>query len=376
MGQEKIWLATPHMSDEGYEKAYIAEAFDLNWITTLGKNVHEFEQGLKLYGNAPHITATCSGTAALHLAVLLSGIKPGDLVFAQDLTFAASVNPAACEKANLVFLDSERDTWNLDPAVLEKAIELYGVPKAVIAVDLYGVPAKLGEIAAICKRHGITLIEDAAEALGSTYNGAMCGTFGNYGVWSFNGNKIITTSGGGALISPTAEDAAHALKLATQAREPVAWYEHTEIGYNYRLSNICAGIGRGQLHILDQHVAKKRAIFDYYRENLVNLPLAFLPFPNGTQPNCWLSVALLDKKCSVTPGDVIAALAAENIESRHVWKPMHLQPVFRDCPFVTLGDHSVSGDLFVRGICLPSDVNMTAEQQARVCAVLRRCFEV
>lgn len=245
MEQEKIWLATPHMSDEGYEKEYISEAFDQNWITTLGENVAEFERGLREYSGAKHVTALSSGTAALHLAVLLSGIRPGDLVFAQDLTFAASVNPAAAEKAGLVFLDSERNTWNLDPAALEKAIDEYGVPKAVIAVDLYGVPARLEEIAAICRRHGIVLIEDAAEALGSVYHGAMCGTCGDYGVWSFNGNKIITTSGGGALVSPTAEDAAHALKLATQAREPAAWYEHAEIGYNYRLSNICAGIGRG-----------------------------------------------------------------------------------------------------------------------------------
>lgn len=375
MEQNKVWLASPHMSDEGYEKEYIAEAFDLNWITTLGKNVNEFERGLKEFSGSEHVTAVSSGTAALHLAVLLSGIQPGDLVFAQDLTFAASVNPAAYEKARLVFLDSERDTWNLDPAVLELAIERYGVPRALIVVDLYGIPAKLDEISAICKRHGIALIEDAAEALGSTYNGAMCGTFGTYGVWSFNGNKIITTSGGGALISPTAEGAAHALKLATQAREPAPWYEHTEVGYNYRMSNICAGIGRGQLHVLDRRVAQKQAIFERYQKSLADLPLEFLPSPAGTQPNRWLSAALLNKGCGVTPGEVIAALAAENIEARYVWKPMHSQPVFRDCPFVTAAEAPVSDDLFARGICLPSDTNMTAEQQNRVCAVLRRCFE-
>lgn len=376
MEQEKIWLATPHMSDEGYEKEYIAEAFDLNWITTLGKNVNEFERGLREYSGAEHVTAVSSGTAALHLAMLMSGIQPGDLVFAQDLTFAASVNPAAYEKADLVFLDSERDTWNLDPAALEKAIALHGVPKAVIAVDLYGVPAKMAELAAICRRHGIVLIEDAAEALGSTYNGAMCGTLGDYGVWSFNGNKIITTSGGGALVSPTTEDAAHALKLATQAREPVAWYEHTEIGHNYRLSNICAGIGRGQLHVLPQRVAQKREIFNRYRALLAGLPLSFLPDPEGTKPSRWLSTALLDEGCGVTPGQVISALAAENIEARHVWKPMHLQPVFEGCPFVSVAEHPVSEALFERGICLPSGTNMTAEQQERVCAVLRRCFGV
>ena len=374
MEQKKIWLATPHMSDEGYEKEYIAEAFDLNWITTLGKNVTEFESGLKQYSGASHVVAACSGTAALHLAVLLAGVGPGDLVFCQDLTFAASVNPAAYEKANLVFLDSEKDTWNLDPAALEKAIDQYGVPKAVVAVDLYGTPAKLQEITGLCTRYNTPLIEDAAEALGSTYDGVMCGLFGQYGAWSFNGNKIITTSGGGALITWTAEDAAHALKLATQAREPVAWYQHEEIGYNYRLSNISAGIGRGQLRVLDQRLARKREIFARYQELLAGLPLTFMPTPEGTNPNRWLTVVLLDADCGVTPNQVIDALAAENIETRNVWKPMHLQPVFRDCPFVSAGERPVSEDLFARGLCLPSGTNMTDAEQQRVCDALRRCF--
>ena len=320
------------------------------------------------------MVAASSGTAALHLAVLLAGVGPGDLVFCQDLTFAASVNPAAYEKANLVFLDSEEDTWNLDPAALEKAIEQYGVPKAVVAVDLYGTPAKLSEITAICERYNIPLIEDAAEALGSTYNGVMCGLFGNYGAWSFNGNKIITTSGGGALVTRTEEDAAHALKLATQAREPVAWYQHEEIGYNYRLSNISAGIGRGQLRVLDRRLARKREIFARYQELLAGLPLCFPPTPTGTNPNRWLTVVLLDADCGVTPNQVIDALAAENIETRNVWKPMHLQPVFRGCPFVSAGERPVSEDLFARGLCLPSGTNMADAEQQRVCDALRRCF--
>ena len=374
MEQEKIWLATPHMSDEGYEKEYIAQAFDLNWVTTLGKNVTEFEAALKKYSGASYVTATASGTAALHLAVRLAGVQQGDPVFCQDLTFAASVNPAVYEKANLVFIDSERDTWNMDPAALERAIERYGIPKAVIVVDLYGIPAKLDEIAAICKKHGIVLIEDAAEALGSTYKGTVCGTFGDYGVWSFNGNKIITTSGGGALVTHAGEEAAHALKLATQAREPVPWYEHTEVGYNYRLSNICAGIGRGQMHVLEQRVQRKRELFAHYSELLSGLPVQFMPVPEETRCNSWLSVVLLDEDCGVTPDQVVEALAAENIECRRVWKPMHLQPVFRNYPFVSAGNEPVSEDLFERGVCLPSGTNMTDAQQERVCAALRRCL--
>ena len=256
----RIWLASPHMSEEGFEKKYIESAFEKNWITTLGDNVREFEVGLKEYTKAENVLAVSAGTAALHLAIKMAEVKQGDLVFCQDSTFAASVNPAVYEKANVVFIDSDRDTWNLSPEALEKAIEIYGVPKVVIVVHLYGIPAKMKEIMAICEKYGILLIEDAAEALGSEYYNQKCGTFGDFGVLSFNGNKIITTSGGGALLCKRAEDSAHALKLATQAREPFPWYEHEEIGYNYRLSNICAGIGCGQLKVLEQRVQQKRNI--------------------------------------------------------------------------------------------------------------------
>ena len=259
-------------------------------------------------------------------------------------------------------------------ATVEAAIARFGVPKALIAVHLYGMPGKLDAIRSLCDAHGILLIEDAAEALGSVYHGQKCGTFGHYGVLSFNGNKIITTSGGGALVCREEADAQHALKMATQAREPVAWYEHTELGYNYRMSNICAGIGRGQMEVLEQRVTQKRAIHDRYREALAGLPLQLPAEPEDVRSNRWLTAALLAPDCGVTPGQIIAALAEHNIEARHIWKPMHLQPVFRDCAFVKTAERSVAEDVFVRGVCLPSDTKMTPEQQAQVCAVIRGLF--
>ena len=367
----RIWLASPHMSEEGFEKKYIESAFEKNWITTLGDNVREFEAGLKEYTNAENVLALSAGTAALHLAIKMAGIKQGDLVFCQDSTFAASVNPAVYEKANVVFVDSDRDTWNLSPEAMEKAIEQYGVPKAVIVVHLYGIPAKMNEIVEICEKYGILLIEDAAEALGSEYYGQKCGTFGDFGVLSFNGNKIITTSGGGALLCKRAEDSAHALKLATQAREPFPWYEHEEIGYNYRLSNICAGIGCGQLKVLEQRVQQKRKIQALYKEKLAGLPITFMPEPEGTKCNNWLSVILLDEACDVTPNQLIDALAKENIEARNFWKPMHMQPVFKDTGYVGVEEKSVSEELFDRGLCLPSDTKMTEEEQDRVCKIIK-----
>ena len=366
----RIYLSSPHMT--GGEMRYIQEAFDTNWVAPLGANVNGLESDLKAFTGAANVTALSAGTAALHLAMILSGVGPGDKVFCQSLTFSASVNPVRYLGGDPVFIDSERDTWNMDPDALRRAFALYGQPRAVVAVHLYGVPAKLDEICAICAEHGVPLIEDAAEALGSEYHGRKCGTFGRFGILSFNGNKIITTSGGGALLSREAADAAHALKLATQAREPFPWYQHEEIGYNYRMSNICAGIGRGQMPALPLRVEQKRHIFDTYRRELDGLPLSFLTEPEGTHPNRWLTVILLDKDCGKEPMDLQNALAADNIEARPLWKPMHLQPVFRACPYVDNG--GVSEDLFRRGFCLPSDTKMTPGDLARVCKIIKGMF--
>ena len=370
----RLFLSSPHMSDEGYELQYIQDAFQKNWIAPLGENVNEFEKAMQEYLGTGYTVALSAGTAALHLSMILAGVKPGDMVFCQDLTFSASANPVAYVGAEPVFIDSERDTWNMDPAALEKAFERFGMPKAVVVVHLYGNPAKLDEITAICQKHGVTLIEDAAEALGSEYKGRKCGTFGTFGALSFNGNKIITTSGGGMLVCKTQEEAAHALKLATQAREPFPWYQHEEIGYNYRMSNICAGIGRGQMKVLPLRVEQKQAIFARYREELANLPLTMQPALECAAPNRWLSTALLDRDCGKTPADILAALNEENIEGRHLWKPMHAQPVFSDANYVTVGTESVSDDLFGRGVCLPSDTKMSMDDVDRVCDVIRRLF--
>ncbi|MBQ5389494.1 MAG: aminotransferase class I/II-fold pyridoxal phosphate-dependent enzyme [Clostridia bacterium] len=370
----RIFLSTPHMSDAGYELAYIQEAFDKNWIAPLGENVNAFEQSMAEYIGGGYPVALSAGTAALHLAMILADVQPGDKVFCQDLTFSASANPITYLGGEPVFIDSEPDTWNMDPDALEKAFALYGVPKAVVVVHLYGNPAKIREIASICARYGVPLIEDAAEALGSEYKGQKCGTFGGFGVLSFNGNKIITTSGGGMLLCRKKEDADHALKLATQAREPVAWYEHTEIGYNYRLSNISAGIGRGQMQVLGERVAQKRAIFERYCEGLQGLPVEMQPQMSDARSNRWLSVLLLKNGCGVAPADVIRALGDADIESRHVWKPMHTQPVFADAKYVQTGARSVSEDLFARGVCLPSDTKMRMEDVDLVCDVLRKLF--
>lgn len=371
---KRICLSTPHMSKEGYELHYIHDAFEKNWIAPLGENVKAFERTVEEYLVGGYATAVISGTAALHLAMLEAGVGKGDLVFCQSLTFAACANAIAYVGAEPVFIDSDEKTWNMDPKALRRAIEIYGVPKAVLAVHLYGNPAKVAEIASICEEHGIIFIEDAAEALGSTYEDKKCGTFGDFGILSFNGNKIITTSGGGMLICREKERAAHALKLATQAREQYPWYVHEEIGYNYRLSNICAGIGRGQMQVLDCRVAQKRAIFDRYRENLRDLPMQFQEQISGACSNRWLSAMVIDKACKVTPEQIMKALAAENIEARYMWKPLHSQPVFASAKYVTAGDISVCDDLFSRGICLPSDTKMSMEDVDRVSSLIRALF--
>lgn len=374
MAANRLLLASPHMSDEGYELAYIHDAFKKNWIAPLGENVTALEQSMQAFLAGSYPVALSSGTSALHLSMILADVQPGDLVFCQDLTFSASANPVAYLGGEPVFIDSEPNSWNMDPAALEKAFSLFGPPKAVVVVHLYGNPAKTDEILSICQTHHVPLIEDAAEALGSEYLGKKCGTFGKFGILSFNGNKIITTSGGGMLLCAKQEDASRALKLATQAREPFPWYQHEEIGYNYRMSNICAGIGRGQAKVLPLRISQKRELFARYARNLAGLPVSMQPSIKGAVPNHWLSTILLDKECRQTPSDLLQKLDESGMEGRHIWKPMHMQPVFRNCKYVSCGARSISEDVFSRGLCLPSDTKMSLSDVDRVCAVIQSCF--
>ena len=369
-----IPLANPHMSDEGYELEYIHDAFRKNWIAPLGENVNEFENTIRDYMGQGYPAALSAGTAALHLSMILAGVKAGDKVFCQSMTFSASANPVAYIGAEPVFIDSDRQTWNMDPAALERAFALHGTPKAVVVVHLYGNPANMEAICAICEKHNVPLIEDAAEALGSEYQGRKCGTFGRYGILSFNGNKIITTSGGGMLLCREEADAKHAVKLATQAREPAPWYQHEEIGYNYRMSNIVAGIGRGQMKVLPLRIQQKRAICERYAQQLAGLPISFQPEQAGCLSNRWLTSILINKDGGITPAHLLEALKEADIEGRHLWKPMHAQPVFRNAAYVTAGAESVCDDLFARGVCLPSDTKMTTEDIDRVCDVIRKVF--
>lgn len=392
--KEHIFLASPQMSAEGYEQEFIQEAFDTNWIAPLGKNVTEFENEMVAKLGAKKAVALSAGTAAIHMAIKAVGIGQGDYVFCQSLTFSATANPIAYEKAIPVFIDSDEDSWNMSPRALEKAFKKYEkrgqLPKAVIVVHLYGLCAHITEITALCQKYNVPLIEDAAESLGTTYNGKYTGTFGDYGIISFNGNKIITSSGGGMLLINThdaEEKAKKVLCWATQAREPAPWYQHKEIGYNYRMSNIVAGIGRGQLKVLDHRVAKKRYIFEYYREHLGNLEgLSFMPQCTEGYSNCWLTVIQLEDSWRVKPLDIMNALEEDDVESRPVWKPLHLQPVFSQCDFISdiqqlermgdeLGsDNSVAGTLFRRGLCIPSDTKLTDEDLDRVCAVIKKLW--
>ena len=370
-----IYLASPHMSEEGYEQQYVKEAFDTNWIAPLGKNVNEFEKELAAYVGAKDAAALSAGSAALHLALKAAGVKAGDIVFCQDLTFSATANPIAYEKAIPVFIDSDYETWNMSPEALERAFEKYPDVKAVMPVHLYGLPANMDRIMEICKKHGVPVIEDAAESLGSLYHGQYTGTFGDYGAFSFNGNKIITTSGGGMLVCNLPEEQAkeRIAKVrfwATQAREKARHYEHKEIGYNYRMSNIVAGIGRGQMKVLNQRIEQKRHIFAYYQEHLGDLKgLSFMPLHENERANCWLSVIQLAPDCKVRPLDVMVALEQGDIESRPVWKPMHMQPVFADCDYIDNG--KVGESLFENGVCLPSDTKMTDEDLKGICTIIR-----
>lgn len=369
---KRIFLASPTM--HGEEQQFIQEAFDTNWVAPLGKNVNEFEKEMANYVGAGHAAALTAGTAALHLAVKLASVQRGDKVFCSDLTFSATVNPVSYEGGVQVFIESERDSWNMDPRALEHAFVQYPECKCVIVANLYGTPAKLAEIQEICDAHHATLIEDAAESLSATYQGKQTGTFGKYNAISFNGNKIITTSGGGMLLSDDEEAIAKARFWATQSREPLPWYEHKEIGYNYRMSNIVAGIGRGQLLHLDEHRNRKEVIYRTYEKELAGLPVKMNPYLPESRPNFWLSCLTIDPDCPVTPEQIRLALDAENIESRPIWKPMHLQPVFAGHDFVNVGDN-VGEDIFARGLCLPSDLNMGEAAQARVIKTIWECFQ-
>lgn len=373
---KKVFLASPHMSKEGYEQEYVKEAFDTNWIAPLGANVNNFEKELAEYVGVGHAAALSSGTAAIHMGLHALGVQKGDIVFCQALTFSASANPIVYEEATPVFIDSEYETWNMDPKALEKAFEKY-TPKAVIVVHLYGIPAKMDEIMKICQKHNVPILEDAAESLGATINGKQTGTFGKFGAFSFNGNKIITTSGGGMLVSDDEERIAKVRFWATQSREKFRYYEHKEIGYNYRLSNISAGIGRGQLKVLDERIAEKTNIHNTYKEGFKNIKeIQMQPYMQNSKPNFWLSAIILDKDSKVTPLQIIEALEKENIESRPIWKPMQLQPVFADRDFITLNENgSVSEDIFSKGVCLPSDTKMTKEEQAKVIEIIKGLFD-
>ena len=372
----KILLSSPHMSKEGYEKEYIKEAFDTNWVAPLGENVNKYEEGIAKYVGIGYAAALSAGTAAIHMALKALDVKQGDIVFCSSLTFSATANPITYQNATPVFIDSEYETWNMSPEALEKAFEKYPNPKAVVIVHLYGTPAKINEIKEICKKHNTPLVEDAAESLGATYNGKQTGTFGKYGIYSFNGNKIITTSGGGMLVSDDEEKIKKVRFWSTQSREPERHYEHKEIGYNYRMSNICAGIGRGQLKVLDDRIAKKTEIYERYKKAFEDIKeIKMQPYENLAKPNHWLSSIILEEKSEVKPLDIIIALENAEIESRPIWKPMHMQPVFKDCDFITVSkDKSVSQDIFERGVCLPSDTKMTEEEQDRVIEVIRKLF--
>lgn len=379
MSEKRIYLSSPTMN--GHEMNFIQEAFDTNWIAPLGKNVDEFEKEMAAYVGTKHASALSAGTAALHLAVKLAGVKLGDVVLSSSLTFAATCNPVTYENGRLVFIDSERETWNMSPEALEEGFKKYPETKAVLLAHLYGTPAKLDEIMDICNRYGAVLIEDAAEALGSTYKGKGCGSFGTYGILSFNGNKIITTSGGGMLLSDDEEAIKKSRFWATQAREPARHYEHKEIGYNYRMSNIVAGIGRGQLLTLDEYKHKKQEIYGCYQKAFADISeIKLNPMnPNG-ESNNWLTCMTLSEECmkrGVTPSTIMDALEKENIESRPIWKPMNLQPIYHNNDFIQVENYngvSIGEDIFNRGVCLPSDIKNTEEDMERIIEIIREQF--
>lgn len=404
--EKRVWLASPTM--HGDELRYMQEAYETNWMSTVGKNIDEVERLVAEKVGVKYAVALSAGTAALHLGTRLAGVRlfgvpragEGALraqkVFCSDMTFAATLNPVAYENGEAVFIDSERDTWNMDPVALEKAFEIYPDVRLVVLVHLYGTPAKIDEIRAICKKHNALLVEDAAESFGASYKGVQTGSFGDFNAISFNGNKIITGSSGGMYLTDSKEDADRVRKWSTQSREPAPWYQHEEIGYNYRMSNVIAGVVRGQLPYLEGHIAQKRAIYERYKAGLAGLPVQMNPYDAANSvPNFWLSCMIIDE-CAVgegrgktTPAKILERLADMNAEGRPIWKPMHMQPLYRGHAFVTAAekegdrafsgedgaDTSVGADIFARGLCLPSDNKMTPDQQDAIIAAIRECFE-
>lgn len=403
--EKKVWLSSPTM--HGDEIKYVEEAYNTNWMSTVGANINEVEKNICNKVGCKYAVALSSGTAALHLAMRLAGIKTGEKVFCSDMTFSATVNPIIYEGGIPVFIDTEYDSWNMDPVALEKAFELYPEVRIIVVAHLYGTPGKIDEISAIAKKHNATIIEDAAESLGATYKGKQTGTFGKYNCISFNGNKIITGSSGGMLLTDDLEAANKARKWSTQSREEASWYQHEEIGYNYRMSNVIAGVVRGQIPYLEEHIAQKKAIYERYKEGLKDLPIKMNPIPKECNPNYWLSCMIIDKeamckqvrgeqealyiteKGKTCPTEILEKLAEINAEGRPIWKPMHMQPIFRMNPFVTKAGNGraktnayikeetedVGMDIFTRGLCLPSDNKMTPEQQEKIIEVIKGCFE-
>ena len=378
--KERIYLASPHMSEEGYEQTYVKEAFETNWVAPLGPNVTNFEQELATYVGVNSASALSSGTAAIHLGLKALGVEAGDVVFCSTLTFSASCNPILYLGATPVFIDSDAKTWNMCPKALKLAFEAAEknnqIPKAVVVVNLYGQSADMDPIIELCEQYQVPILEDAAESLGATYKGRMSGTIGDIGIYSFNGNKIITTSGGGMLVSNKEAYTKKATFWATQSREAERHYEHKEIGFNYRMSNVVAGIGRGQLKVLNERIAKKKEIYETYQEAFKDIAdIEMMNICDFGQSNYWLSVMTLKETSKVKPLDIMLALEAENIESRPVWKPMHVQPIFKQYPFFTVSENiPVSEDYFNRGVCLPSDTKMTTGQQNHIIELIKELF--
>lgn len=403
--EDKIWLSSPTM--HGEEIKWVEEAYRTNWMSTVGENINEVEKITCEKVGCKYAVALSSGTAALHLTIKLAGIKPGEKVFCSDMTFSATVNPITYEGGVPVFIDTEYDSWNMDPKALEKAFELYPEVRIIVIAHLYGTPGKIDEIMKIAKKHNAIVIEDAAESLGAIYKGKQTGTFGNYNCISFNGNKIITGSSGGMLLTDDLEAANKVRKWSTQARENAPWYQHEEIGYNYRMSNVIAGVVRGQFPHLEEHIAQKKSIYERYKEGFKGLPVKMNPIPEECEPNYWLSCMIIDKDAmckqvrgeqdalyiaeqgKTCPTEILEKIAEINAEGRPIWKPMHMQPIFRMNPFITrngdgrantnayiVGENKDVGiDIFTRGLCLPSDNKMTPEQQEKIIEVIKGCFE-